>query len=124
MTRQQEGQVARLDLSARPRTFTLLSTVALAESAVTEGLRVATVEEWAWTMDQLRGSVPLPRIPRASRPQGLLRQRAPGPPTLDILDGHTSGSADEHGYTLDVVAQQCLRLVAAWHGALGTCGDG
>lgn len=123
MTRHQEGQVARLSLGARSKTFTLSAVVALAQAAAARGASVGSVSEWASTLNTLRGTVRTPLVPVSARGLGIFRRKSTSALSWDILDGHSGGDA-AHKHTLDLVADKCGQLVAAWDvtgGIVKTC---
>ncbi|MFT3888294.1 MAG: hypothetical protein QM713_09055 [Arachnia sp.] len=111
MTRELQDAVARLQLSARSKTFTIPACVASLEATVSQGTNVGSVAELADVLNNLRGSVANPRV----RPRLGLLGRASQPAT-GIPDGHIH-SKREHKQTLTMLERQCESLAAAWQKA-------
>lgn len=100
-SRSERAAVARLDPSARSRTFTLREAAALAAGATYAAEDVGPFERFASTINARRGLVQPARRPR---PRGLPWARPrPVDDPLDIVDGHNL-SVRQHRSALDEVA--------------------
>jgi protein-tyrosine-phosphatase len=117
MTRRQQGEIAKRLLGARARTMTLIGAVALAEGVAARARRQVPFREWVAELDRSRASTPMP----AKATVGFFRRPPPGGRagriSVDIEDGHISGSTAKHLSTLDLVAQHSERLLSAWSAA-------
>jgi protein-tyrosine-phosphatase len=113
----ERAAVARIDPSARPRTFTLREAVALAEAEVVVRSRPETeadavLDRFAATLNMRRGlTPPAARAARSSFARWFGRPAAGDP--LDVVDGHLLGDR-QHDAALDEVASAVARLLAAF----------
>jgi protein-tyrosine phosphatase len=113
----ERAAVARIDPSARPRTFTLREAVALADAEVAVRPEVETdavdvLDRFAATLNLRRGlTPPAARAARSSFARWFGRP-ATGDP-LDVVDGHLLGDR-QHDIALDEVASAVDRLLAAF----------
>lgn len=114
----ERAAVARLDPSARARTFTLREAAALAGSWSPDGsvdlgsdVDEGPFERFAATIHARRGLTSPP--PRETRPglRGILRRRPAGDP-VDIADGHVL-SGRQHHLALDEVASTVDSILGA-----------
>lgn len=111
----ERAAVARLEPSARARTFTLREAVALAEADVSVPPPLSdgsVLDRFAATMHARRGLTPPAARAARSSFSRWFRGPASGDP-VDVVDGHVLGDR-QHDVALDEVGDATERLLAAF----------
>lgn len=111
----ERAAVARIDPSARPRTFTLREAVALAEADASGDWGAhggSVLERFAATIHERRGLTPSTKRTARSRFARWFSAPTSGDP-LDVVDGHVLGDK-RHDAALDEVSNAVERLLAVF----------